>query len=489
VDTDTTYAVATSSTNGLMTPEMVTKLNNISAEANNYTLPAAAASTLGGIKTGYTNNGKNYKVQLDGSHNAFVNVPWESGSGSVDTDTYALKSIYGDTTINVGRNPNSTTGEYSSALGEYNSASGQCSFAEGRLNISKGEASHAEGYGNSSEGLASHAEGRSCKATYNYAHAEGYACTSSGYASHAEGNGCKASGDSHAEGDSCTSTGSGSHSEGFHTYTCNPASHAEGYYTRAITIGSHASGKYNKEMKGQTFEEDNQTADCFVIGNGTSDTARSNAFRVTYGGEVYGTSAFKSSGADYAEFIKPWHDNNEQNEDRVGYFVTVKNGLLHKANEGDLIAGITSGCPSVVGNADEDYYWRWERDEFNRVIMEDIPETVEKTDENGNVIYDEQTHQPIRIETGNILKNVKMKQSANYDPSKQNTYVERKDRKEWDYVGMIGVLPVRDDGTCTAGHLCKCGTDGTATYASKRDFDTYMVIERINDHVVKVLLK
>ena len=40
------------------------------------TLNAAAASTLGGIKIGYTTSGKNYKVQLDSSNNAFVNVPW-----------------------------------------------------------------------------------------------------------------------------------------------------------------------------------------------------------------------------------------------------------------------------------------------------------------------------------------------------------------------------------------------------------------------------
>lgn len=40
------------------------------------TLNAAAASTLGGVKIGYTTNGKNYKVQLDASNNAYVNVPW-----------------------------------------------------------------------------------------------------------------------------------------------------------------------------------------------------------------------------------------------------------------------------------------------------------------------------------------------------------------------------------------------------------------------------
>ena len=81
----------------------------------------------------------------------------------------------------------------------------------------------------------------------------------------------------------------------------------------------------------------------FVIGNGTSTTARSNALRVSYLGNIYGTKAFQSSGADYAEFIKPWADGNPDAEDRIGYFVTVKDGFLEKAAQGDLIAGITSG--------------------------------------------------------------------------------------------------------------------------------------------------
>ena len=49
---DTTYAAATTSANGLMTAAMVTKLNGIAAGANNYSLPAATSTVLGGVKTG-----------------------------------------------------------------------------------------------------------------------------------------------------------------------------------------------------------------------------------------------------------------------------------------------------------------------------------------------------------------------------------------------------------------------------------------------------
>jgi hypothetical protein len=51
-DTDTTYSAATTSTAGLMSSTDKTKLDGIAASANNYSLPIATASALGGIKIG-----------------------------------------------------------------------------------------------------------------------------------------------------------------------------------------------------------------------------------------------------------------------------------------------------------------------------------------------------------------------------------------------------------------------------------------------------
>lgn len=67
---------ATTSLPGLMSSTDKAKLDGIASGANKYVLPTAAAAALGGIKTGYTTNGKNYKVEVDASGNAFVNVPW-----------------------------------------------------------------------------------------------------------------------------------------------------------------------------------------------------------------------------------------------------------------------------------------------------------------------------------------------------------------------------------------------------------------------------
>ena len=288
-------------------------------------------------------------------------------------------------------------------------------------------------------------------------------------------------------GSSALASGWCAQAEGSGTYAPGECSHAEGRETTATNYASHVCGKHNKAMTAGGSEQD-QIGDAFVIGNGRFG-AKSNALRVTYLGDILGTKAFQSSGADYAEFIKPWADGNPEGEDRVGYFVTIKEGFLEKAGEGDYIVGITSGNPSVVGNADEDYYWRYERDEFNRIVMEDAPELAQEKDEAGNPLFDGETGAPVMVETGRTVKNARMKLAEGYDPSMQDAYAPRADRPEWDYVGMVGVVPVRDDGTCMPGRFCRCGGSGVATLAPERRPDCFFVLERISDCVVSVILR
>ena len=48
---------------------------NVANGANNYSLPAGSSSTRGGFKIGYSENGKNYPVEVS-SEKMYVNVPW-----------------------------------------------------------------------------------------------------------------------------------------------------------------------------------------------------------------------------------------------------------------------------------------------------------------------------------------------------------------------------------------------------------------------------
>lgn len=56
-----------------------------------YELQVANATTLGGVKLGYTNTGRNYKLQVDVNGNAYINVPWTDTTYTLPTASATLK--------------------------------------------------------------------------------------------------------------------------------------------------------------------------------------------------------------------------------------------------------------------------------------------------------------------------------------------------------------------------------------------------------------
>lgn len=80
---DTTYAVATTSANGLMSSAMVTKLNGVATNANNYSLPTATDSVLGGVKTGsnITNSSGTISLSSGNVTSALGYTPVKNESG------------------------------------------------------------------------------------------------------------------------------------------------------------------------------------------------------------------------------------------------------------------------------------------------------------------------------------------------------------------------------------------------------------------------
>ena len=211
-------------------------------------------------------------------------------------------------------------GAVSHAEGSYTTASGECSHAEGEasnlatdiiqdlssstsndviltawnensFSLAKGTSSHVDGIDNLALGDYSHAEGSNTKASGGYSHAEGADTTASGDFSHAEGANTTASGNiSHAEGDWTVASGYYSHAEGTGSTASGIASHAEGSGTKASSSNQHVQGKYNIE--------DTENKYAHIVGNGTSNTKRSNAHTLDwngngwYQGELYtgGTS-------------------------------------------------------------------------------------------------------------------------------------------------------------------------------------------------------
>lgn len=70
--------------------------SGVTGKPSTFTPPTSSATVLGGIKVGYTTSGKNYKVQLDSSGNAYVNVPWTDSNTTYNeatADTLGLVKI------------------------------------------------------------------------------------------------------------------------------------------------------------------------------------------------------------------------------------------------------------------------------------------------------------------------------------------------------------------------------------------------------------
>ena len=324
--------------------------------------------------------------------------------------------------------------------------------------------------------------GNSCVAYGSYSHAEGYFSTAYNNYSHAEGRNSYSSGElSHAEGYYTTSTGAYSHAEGCYTRSYQTATHSEGYATTASNACSVSMGHFNAAMTtGGTSS--NTTGTAFAIGNGTSNSALKNAFSVQFSGVVKAASTITASTtADYAEYFE-WQDENLNVEDRVGYFVTFDSGdkIRIANNEDDYILGIVSGEPFVLGNGDCDV-WNGMvlRDKFRRTIYEPAPayeevdggKQIPKLDKNGKQIYE----------------GTKPKYNPNYDPSKP--YINRSDRPEWDAIGMLGVLAVRDDGTCEVNKYCTVNENGIATKWYPGALTKYRVIRRNDVDVVEVVFR
>lgn len=186
----------------------------------------------------------------------------------------------------------------------------------------------------------------------------------------------------------------------------------------------------------------------FNIGNGSA--LENSAMQVDFSGNVYAGGAYKTIGADYAEYFE-WLDGNVDNQDRIGLFVTLDGDKIKLANKDDYILGVISANPSIVGNSAElDWHDKY------------------KTDVYGRLIYDE---------SHNLILN------ENYNDTLE--YIPRGARKEYSKVGLLGQLVVQDDGTCEVNGYCMASVNGVATKSDSG----YRVIKRIDKTYIKIILK
>lgn len=325
-------------------------------------------------------------------------------------------------------NHGSITGNNATAFNE-GSASGDSSFAVNKSEAS-GQASFSAGQYNNSYGQSSATFGEYTNATGKKAFTAGHGTT--------------------ATGDNAA---------------------AFGERTTASNKNSFSIGRYNVATK---ISETDGTA--FCVGNGNS-TIPKNAFSVLFDGTVSASGTLTAANvADYAENFE-WFDYNIKKEDRIGYFVTLEGDKIRLAqSEDNYILGVTSGSPFVLGNGDCDSWnGMYLRDDFNRIIMEPAPKTIEKVDE--------ETGEIIIEEVEGEFEGVRPKINPDYNSELE--YIPRRDRAEWCPVGMLGILPVRQDGSLKVNRYAKVANGGIATAAE----EGYRVIEITNENVAKIIFR
>ena len=229
-------------------------------------------------------------------------------------------------------------------------------------------------------------------------------------------------------------------------------------YDRCLVAGAwnHATANHQTVIgvNAKSTYQSSENADIlFNIGNGQEKDGtliQNSAMQVDFSGNVYAGGAYKTIGADYAEYFE-WLDGNVDNQDRIGLFVTLDGDKIKLANKDDYILGVISANPSIVGNSAElDWHDKY------------------KTDVYGRLIYDE-SHNPIV--------------SKNYNDTLE--YVPRGARKEYSKVGLLGQLVVQDDGTCEVNGYCTASVNGVATKSDSG----YRVIKRIDETHIKIILK
>lgn len=232
-------------------------------------------------------------------------------------------------------------GNFSTAEGYSTSASGDFSHSQNRFTQATGICSHAEGEGGTASGTAAHVEGFGCNSANIGSHAEGYQSNAIGYASHAEGYQNNSQGlYSHAEGRNNSSSGTSSHAEGQNTSATGLTSHAEGNYTVASATRSHAGGYYCvADQPEQTsigrFNQLNQTGALFSIGNGASQVARNDAFRVMGDGStnINGTltvsGSISSNGENLTAIIASLQLENAQMAQQIAELQSLVDGLIN----------------------------------------------------------------------------------------------------------------------------------------------------------------
>lgn len=194
--------------------------------------------------------------------------------------------------------------------------------------------------------------------------------------------------------------------------------------TWAYAVGGGAGDGVFTRLHGQAYIS---VDDLFRIRDNGNTTAENKRFEFnTDNGSAGADANWNSNNFDFAEMFE-WHDGNPDEEDRIGYSVSLvpNTGKIKKAEAGETPIGIISGTAGFVGdsgfNAWSQMYVtdEWGRPEYDLLFNDDG------------------TPQLSKYGTQKRTKRI----NPDYDPDQ--TYVQRRNRPEWGTVGLLGKVMMR----------------------------------------------
>jgi hypothetical protein len=171
-------------------------------------------------------------------------------------------------------------------------------------------------------------------------------------------------------------------------------------------------------------------------------------FTVNGQGDVAYDGNLSTPASDYAEYFE-WVDGNPGSDDRVGYTVSLVGNKIKIAENGDVVLGIVSANPAIVGDAAElNWSGIYLTDDWGRTITEPY-HVFTWTDEEGKshscTSYEDQTGVPNDAVRSDVdpAGNPFVRPAVNPDYDPDTKYVPRSKRKEWAPIGLLGKLRMR----------------------------------------------
>ena len=255
--------------------------------------------------------------------------------------------------------------------------------------------------------------------------------------------------------------------DGFNDYSTVSAP-LQAYSTSGYSSNSHvlkgivANTSYTEDGGGMFFlgarrsTTSSYTMAGWYTGDDSSSITSDRQFRFIADGNAYADGSWNGGGADYAEFFE-WLDGNSSSENRKGISVVLENGKIREANGSDNtdnIIGVISANPVVVGDsASERWKEKWITDDFGDPVYEEytITEWYDETKKEKVNYATDRIPSDVTVGVGSSVLSTDHKGNAltrkKLNPSWDSTatYIPRKDRKEWDIVGLMGKLKVKSD--------------------------------------------